>query len=68
MMNQCLEEKVKDLNFFKNLDVIEPKNPQFQYTDGKYIVLEEVKGNKLNYEKTVKAIKVQLSMVIKLWI
>ncbi|MDU1231134.1 MAG: L,D-transpeptidase family protein [Clostridium sp.] len=52
-----LEEKVKDLNFFKNLDVIEPKNPQFQYTDGKYIVLEEVKGNKLNYEKTVKAIK-----------
>lgn len=52
-----LDEKLKALKLFDNLDVVEPQNPKFQYNNGKYIVLEEIRGNKINYEKTLNTIK-----------
>lgn len=52
-----LENKIKTLKFINDIDVIEPKNPQFQYTDGKYVILKEVEGNKINYNKFVDTIK-----------
>lgn len=52
-----LEEKIKNMKVMNNDNLIEPKNPQFQYTDGSYIILEEVEGNKIDYDKLVKTIK-----------
>ena len=52
-----LENKIDNLKFITNSNIIEPKNPEFQYTDGKYIVLEEVKGNKINRERLLSVIK-----------
>ena len=52
-----LESRIKNLKVIKNTDIIEPKNPEFQYTDGKYVILEEIEGNKINYTKLVDSIK-----------
>lgn len=52
-----LENKIKTLKFISDIDIVEPKNPQFQYTDGAYIILEEIEGNKIDYNKLVKTIK-----------
>lgn len=52
-----IKEKVENLKFFKNTHVINSENPKFQYIDGKYIILEEINGNKLNYEQTINSIR-----------
>ena len=55
-----LENKIKNLKFLNNIDIIKPKNPEFQYTDGKYLILAEVEGNKIDYDKLVDTIKKEI--------
>ncbi|MGE5627996.1 MAG: L,D-transpeptidase family protein [Solirubrobacterales bacterium] len=53
-----LKEKIDNLTFFKN--TIEPKNPEFKYTDTGYVILNEIQGTKIDknslYLKTVDSI------------
>ena len=52
-----LENKIDNLKCINNPNIIEPKNPEFQYTDGKYIILEEIQGSKINRDKLLTIIK-----------
>ena len=60
-----LEDKINRLKFIDNDNTIEPENPKFQYTDGSYIILSEVEGNKVDYKKTIKIIKNAIERGIK---
>ena len=43
-----LKEKVDKLSYFNSSNIIEPKNASFQYTEGGYVILSEIEGNKIN--------------------
>lgn len=43
-----LKEQIDKLSCFDNSKLVEPKSPSFQYTDDGYVILNEVKGNKVN--------------------
>lgn len=55
-----LKEKYNKLSCFQNDNIVEPKNPSFEYTENGYVVADEVYGNKLNtdclYKQIVNAI------------
>ncbi|MBC2580045.1 peptidoglycan binding domain-containing protein [Clostridium sp. DJ247] len=57
---KLLKERVDKLSCFDSGNIIEPKNPSFKYTDKGYVIVDEVKGNKVNkdilYDHVVKAI------------
>ena len=52
-----LKDKIKNLKCVSEEDIVEPHNPEFQYTDGKYIIIEEIQGNKINTDKLCDVIK-----------
>ncbi len=55
-----LKEYYDKLSCFKNDNVIEPKNPSFEYGENGYVIMDEVYGNKINadclYKQIVDAI------------
>lgn len=57
---KLLKEALDSLDCFDINNIEEPQNPGFEYTDSGYIVIEEIKGNKVNkdvlYDKVIKAI------------
>lgn len=44
-----LENRLNNLSCIKDKNVTEPKNPSFKYTDKGYVIIPEIKGNKVNY-------------------
>lgn len=57
---ELLEKQFDNLSYFDTTNIIEPKNPNFEYTDNGYVIVEEVYGNKIKkdilYEHILKAI------------
>lgn len=57
---KLLKERMDKLSCFDSNNITEPKNPSFEYTDKGYVVIDEVKGNKVNkdilYDHVTKAI------------
>lgn len=55
-----LKQYYDKLSCFKNDNVIEPKNPSFEYGENGYVIMDEVYGNKINadclYKQIVDAI------------
>lgn len=56
-----LEKSIENLSCLNEENIIEPTNPIFKYVDNKYIILDEVYGNKIKkdilHENVLKAIK-----------
>lgn len=52
-----LNDKIDSFSCFSSDNIEEPKNPILQYEDGKYSILKETYGNKVNKEKLNEAIK-----------
>lgn len=44
---ELLEEQFNGLSYFDADNIIEPRNPNFEYTDNGYVVVKEVCGNKV---------------------
>lgn len=59
--SKLLKEKVEKLSCFDKRNIVEPKNPDFKYTDKGYVIVDEVNGNKINkdilYNRVTKAIQ-----------
>ncbi|WPC39975.1 L,D-transpeptidase family protein [Clostridium sp. JS66] len=59
--NGLLKEKMEKLFCFDKRSIVEPKNPDFKYTDKGYVIIDEVNGNKINkdilYNRVTKAIQ-----------
>lgn len=57
---KLLKEKIEKLSCLDSNNIIEPKNPSFEYTDKGYMIVNEVTGNKIDknvlYDKLAKAI------------
>ena len=57
---KMLKEALDKLDCFNSDNIEEPQNPNFEYTDDGYVVVEEVNGNKVNadilHDKVVEAI------------
>lgn len=57
---ELLEEQFNNLSYFDTNNIIEPRDPNFEYTDNGYVIVEEVYGNKVKkdilYEHIVNAI------------
>ena len=57
---ELLEKQFDNLSYFDTTNIIEPRNPNFEYKDNGYAIVEEVYGNKVKkdilYEHIVKAI------------
>lgn len=55
-----LKEKIDKLSCFDSSNIVEPQNPSFKYTEAGYVIVDEVKGNKINkdilYDQVVNAI------------
>lgn len=47
---------INNLNCVSGDNIIEPQNPSFQYNEGKYIIINEIYGNKVNKELLKKKI------------
>lgn len=47
---KLLKERVDKLSCFDNSNIIEPKNPSFKYIDNGYVIVDELKGNKVDKE------------------
>lgn len=56
-----LNEQINNLSCFDSSKVIEPKNPSIVLVDNKYVIEEEVEGNKVNRETLYNNIKSALS-------
>ncbi|MCR3759453.1 L,D-transpeptidase family protein [Clostridium felsineum] len=65
--DKLLQQKLNSLACVGGSTVVEPKNPSFNYTDKGYVVIKEVRGNKVNkdiiYNKIEKALKNQDSTI-----
>lgn len=57
---KLLKEALDNLDCFDSNNIEKPQNPDFEYTDSEYVVIGEIKGNKVNkdilYDKVTKAI------------
>lgn len=45
---ELLRKRVDSLSCFNSSNIIEPKNPTFQYIDNGYVIIKEVQGNRVN--------------------
>lgn len=45
---KLLRERLDRLSCFDESSITEPKNPGFRYTDGGYVIVDEVSGNKVD--------------------
>jgi lipoprotein-anchoring transpeptidase ErfK/SrfK len=48
---KLLKKRIDGLSCFDDRNIIEPKNPSFQYLGSSYIILDEAPGNKVDKEK-----------------
>lgn len=48
---KLLKKRIDGLSCFDDKNIIEPKNPSFQYLGSSYIILDEVPGSKVDKEK-----------------
>lgn len=55
--DSMLKNKIINLKCVSAKDIVEPQNAEFQYTGGKYIIIEEIQGNKIDNDKLCDAIK-----------
>lgn len=46
--NDLLDEAISSLNCLDESNIIEPENASFEYADGQYNIVEEVKGTKID--------------------
>lgn len=46
--DKLLKNKIDKLSCFDSKNVIEPKNPRFQYKGSNYIIIDEIPGNKVD--------------------
>ncbi len=46
--NELLKKRINNLSCFDSSNIIEPKNPCFEYVDDGYEIIAEVNGNKVN--------------------
>jgi hypothetical protein len=57
---KLLKKFFDDLSCFTSSNIIEPRNPNLQYTDNGYVIIKEIYGSKVNkdilYEHLVKSI------------
>lgn len=53
---QLLEKKIDNLNCLNNNNVVEPKEPSISYGDNAFVIINEVKGNKLDKDIFVKIV------------
>lgn len=53
---EALENRINQLSCL-NRDVIEPRNPEFRYINGSYVVIKEVYGNKIIKDRLKEAIE-----------
>ncbi|WP_420839276.1 L,D-transpeptidase family protein [Clostridium rhizosphaerae] len=54
---EALKEQVDKLSAFDNSNIIEPKNSILKYTDNTYMLVDEIKGNKINKDILLKRIE-----------
>lgn len=47
---ELLKNKIDNSSFFDKQNIIEPKNPTFEYENGTFNIVAEVKGSKINEE------------------
>jgi lipoprotein-anchoring transpeptidase ErfK/SrfK len=47
---QLLKEQLDKLSCFNSSNITLPKNPSFKYTNNGYVIVDEVYGNKVNYD------------------
>lgn len=63
--DKLLKEQIDKLSCFDSRNIVEPKNPVFQYEGNEYKVIDEVMGNKIDrelfYSKVVESIVNQRS-------
>ncbi|MDF2615189.1 MAG: hypothetical protein K0S71_2975 [Clostridia bacterium] len=45
---ELLKERIDKLACFDNSNIIEPKNPSFQYVDNGFVIVNEILGNKVD--------------------
>lgn len=45
---KLLKERIDRLSCFKSTNIIEPKNPSFQYVNNRYVIVDEVLGNEVD--------------------
>lgn len=62
-----LKDKIDKLSCMDSSNIIEPKNPDFQYADNSYKIVDEVMGNKIDrdilYSKVVESVLGQRSEI-----
>ncbi|ERI91374.1 hypothetical protein HMPREF1982_03333 [Clostridiales bacterium oral taxon 876 str. F0540] len=58
---ELLKEQVDKLSIFDSSNSIEPKNPSLKYTDNAYVIVDEIKGNKINKEVLLKRVEEAVS-------
>lgn len=46
--DELLKKRIDRLSCFDSSNIIEPKNPSFKYENGKYVIVDEVLGNKVD--------------------
>ena len=54
-----LETRINELNCL-NINIVEPQNVSFKYSNGSYEVIEEIYGNKLYKDKLYEAVEVSI--------
>lgn len=52
-----LKERFEEFSCVSGKDIVEPKNPGFEYANGQFNIIDEVKGYKLNKELTLEKLK-----------
>lgn len=56
-----LKKQIDQFSCFDSKNIIEPKNPTFQYVNNRYVIIDEVQGNKINkgvlYSRVADAIR-----------
>jgi len=58
---EALKEQVDKLSVFDSSKIIEPKNSILKYTDNTYMLVDEIKGNKINKDILLKRIEDAIS-------
>lgn len=54
--DKLLNNTINNMVYFDKAKIVNPKNASFKYVDGKYEIIKEVYGNKVNKEKLYKEV------------
>ena len=58
---ELLTKKVDSLTCYTDSNIVEPKEPSFQYKDNAFVIIKEVKGNKINKDILLKRVEEAIS-------